>query len=292
MYNYHKKYFHFFGETALDKNKNLATINGFRIQLIDDAQFTSIARYYSPNYASFMTKAFGEQSSVENEIGVYSQLQLQTSANITITCAHDYFYMPYERYFVKAPTRGNEFHTKFQYTTYSNFSAYYQYSYESKTDDNSQETIEKQTTISTKNFHKFYISIPLHQKIQLKTAVIANKVLASSTKNSGLLVYQDIVIKPTENITFSFRYAQFNAPYEARLYAWEDDVLYGFSSSQYFYEGSSWYGIIKWKINSFIQFQSKVSQTKFTNKYELPETYDLYRNSTKMSYRFLIVITP
>ena len=106
------------------------------------------------------------------------------------------------------------------------------------------------------------------------------------------MVYEDVLYKP-ENRSFSLsaRFAQFDASYENRLYAWEDDVQYAFSSSQYFYAGTYWYVLLKWKPTSNINLQTKLMQTNYSDKYELPESYDLYKDNRKLAVNVLVQIS-
>lgn len=286
-YAYKNKTTTLFGETALDRNLNIATINGLQYNLNSDVLFTGIFRNYSPSYQSFMSKAFSEQTVVQNEIGLYSRIDCILMQFVRFQCSHDIFYMPHNRYFVYASTHGTESSSKLEYKTFSGFSASYQYSFESKTEA-VFETAIKETIEQTKQFHKIKCSIPIHPKLRIQMGLLLSNVSKNSI-SKGVLLFQDLQYKPTEKLTITIRYAQFDAPYEARIYAWEDNVLYSFSSSQYYYAGTQLYGIIKYKITPKFQIQSKISSTQYSHTYELPESYNAYSNKNKIVGNVIVV---
>lgn len=284
-WTYNKNGCNFFGETAFDSQLKNATHLGFQALIGDDVDVLTTIRNYAGNYQSFMAKALSEQGEVKNEIGNYSQISFPLLSNVSIICNNDFFYMPQQRFFVKAPTRGNEFRVKFQYATFTKLTAYYQYIYESKTESKTSDAEVKQIENAIKQTHKFYISIPFHEKIQLKTAAFF---ATNSSFEKGYLIYQDIIYKPNSSLSVSFRYAQCDTPYDLRIYAWEDDVMYSFSGSQYYYESTQWFGIVKWKISSQLEFQTKVSSTQFSNLYPLPDSYNEFENSNKVQFHVFL----
>ena len=160
-------------------------------------------------------------------------------------------------------------------------SAYYQLSYLRQT-----KSVENGYNMMPKYSHKFYFSRPLTRTLQLKAmaqAVYGNDAV-------GIMVYEDVVWKPNSQLTISCRTAQFDAPFDNRLYAWEDDVQYIFANSQMFYAGTKTYAVLKWKIAKRFIAQSKIAYTKYTDKYDLPDSYDLYTGNGKIQVNLLLQI--
>jgi hypothetical protein len=54
--------------------------------------------------------------------------------------------------------------------------------------------------------------------------------------------------------------------YDTRIYAFENDVLYGYSSPAYYYKGSRINCVVKYRISRSIDVWVKYGQTFYSNK--------------------------
>jgi len=92
--------------------------------------------------------------------------------------------------------------------------------------------------------------------------------ISSGEKSAGgLLIYQDIIFKPTERkYTITFRYAMFDTDsYFERIYAYENDVLYGFSIPAYYYRGYRIYILVRTTLVRNFDIWIKASHTAYAN---------------------------
>ncbi|MCQ2959069.1 MAG: hypothetical protein MJ198_02650 [Bacteroidales bacterium] len=281
FYNYFHRHLRLYGEYALDGNLNFATIHGMQYALSDEVQLSQSLRNYSSRYESFMSSAQGKQSTAGNELGWTINVRITTGSRTTLYISNDLFSMPTERTLMKYPTKGNTLRVKYWYKTFTGLSAYYQCSYVNQTEKN-----EDGFELSGKYSHKIYVSYPIRKDLQLKTSLL----YVFKSEEGGLMLYSDVVWKPLKTLSFSCRFAQFNAAYENRLYAWEDDVMYMFSNAQYYYSGTYWYFLTKYKIGNHFIAQLKLSQTQYSDDYELPDSYDLYPEHRKLNCNILLQI--
>jgi hypothetical protein len=85
---------------------------------------------------------------------------------------------------------------------------------------------------------------------------------------TGYVILQDIVYKPImKPLTFSFRYALFDTDgFNARIYAYESDVLYSFSIPAYFYKGSRTYLTLQYDITRKIDVWFRIAQFYYSNR--------------------------
>jgi hypothetical protein len=68
-------------------------------------------------------------------------------------------------------------------------------------------------------------------------------------------------------LTFSFRYALFDTDgFNARIYAYESDVLYSFSIPAYFYKGSRTYLTLQYDITRKIDVWFRIAQFYYSNR--------------------------
>lgn len=278
-YSYRKRHLKLFGELAFDAHYGFATIQGLYCAMADEVVVSSHVRYFQPEYQSFMSYSMGRQSSVKNEMGWRTSVRLGVTSHITLYVDNDLYTIPCEHGTIKTPTRGDVFRFKFLYKRSDWFTAYYQYTLTSKT-----EKLEVGYEMEKKHRHTLHVSYMPCTRIQLASAMQVH----SQDGKTGFLFYEDCVWKPSQLLSFSLRFAQFDASYEQRLYAWENDVSYTFSSLQFMYAGTYWSLLAKWKISRHWIFQAKIMQTRYTDSYELPDSYDLYGNSRKLMCNLML----
>ena len=90
------------------------------------------------------------------------------------------------------------------------------------------------------------------------------------------MLYQDVKYKPLfGKLTFSSRYVLFNTPtYDSRIYAYENDVLYGYSIPSYYGKGSKIYVVAKSNIFRNLDAWLRIAHTKFTDREVLKSGWD------------------
>lgn len=285
-FRYAKSKFALFGELAFDKLQHHALCVGTQLKIHQDFVYTCIARSFHSEYQSFMTYSFAEQSTVKNETGLYNSFDLQLTNSLLLSVAHDVFYMPEERYFVKNATRGSESWARVQYSTYGGLRTYVSFRSERKTDYTSGEqtkgTIEKFRTYFT-----MYVQLPLSEQVYV-TSSWHQSFIRKYERIKGFALYQDIVYKPINGLKIFVRYAQFNADYDARLSAWEDNVQYAYSSKSYFYEGTELASVVEYNFKKRLYLEGKISKTFYRHPETLPAHYSLYKNSNPLMYNFFV----
>ena len=108
-----------------------------------------------------------------------------------------------------------------------------------------------------------------------------------SDKEYGYLVYQDILYKPlSSNLSFSFRYALFETDsYDARIYAYENDVLYYFSIPAYYRTGTRTYLTVKYRVRKGIDIWLRWAQWHLNNTDEIGSGNETIHGNTKSDIR-------
>jgi LysM repeat protein len=224
-----------------------------------------------------MSSAVGKQSSVGNERGATTSFRLHLGSNTTLYGSTDLFCTP-AKSSEQFTEKGNVLKVKLLYKTFQGISAYYQLSHTVQTGDS--------LGLTTRSTHTLYASLPVSNALQMKFSVR----LSAQSDDFGVLTYEDVVWKPLPRLTFSTRFAQFNASFDNRLYAWEDDVQYVFASAQYYYAGTYWYVVAKWKCLQKLSLEMKLAQTRYANNFPLPESYTLYPEQKKIRGNVLVQI--
>ena len=79
-----------------------------------------------------------------------------------------------------------------------------------------------------------------------------------------MLLYQDVIWKPSFSFRLTGRYAIFDvSDFDARIFAYENDVLGFFSIPPYAGVGSRYYLILNWKAGRHLEFWARLAQSRF-----------------------------
>ncbi|MCK5278931.1 MAG: helix-hairpin-helix domain-containing protein, partial [Cyclobacteriaceae bacterium] len=126
-FNYYLKNAHVFGEMAVSKSKGKAISTGIVASLSSQIQASIHYRNYDKNFHSFYGKAFGENTKIGNEQGIYWGLRILPISKLVITTYFDFFNFPWLKYQVDAPSQGKDFMISGTYLVNQNLNFRFQY---------------------------------------------------------------------------------------------------------------------------------------------------------------------
>ena len=135
----------FYGETAVSSNKAVATLNAFQLTPVSYLSLLVLHRYYDRKYQAFFGNAFGQNSSVQNEQGVYVGMQWTPFAHFKLSMYADVFRFPWLKYGVDAPSLGQEYMVRLDADPGKNFAWYLRYKYRKK---EKNRTLENESTLN------------------------------------------------------------------------------------------------------------------------------------------------
>ncbi len=250
-YNYTFKNIYFFGEGAKSLNSGLAIINGAMASLSPKLSAVLLNRHYEINYHSFFSQALGENSDAANEKGWYGGLNYTPTRKWTAAVYADIFRFPWLKYRVNEPSAGYEVMSQLRYHPTKTFSAIARF----KTKENQQNTdlkvpIKHLDNVSKQNY-RVEVNWRLNRKFSFQNrAELVRYEKGEAPVESGYLFYQDIDYSPmSSRFSANIRLAYFHTTsYNSRVYAYEDDVLYGFSFGMYNGKGARTFMNAKYKV--------------------------------------------
>jgi len=144
--------------------------------------------------------------------------------------------------------------------------------------ENKEETLKESSNISSKrkdNF-RFHISYKEGENWNFSNRIESTTTILNNEQENGYMFYQDIKYKLLfGKITFSSRYVLFNtSTYDSRIYAYESDVLYGYSIPAYYGIGSKIYLVAKCNIIQNLDFWLRIGQTTYNDREVLKSGWD------------------
>jgi hypothetical protein len=208
-------------------------------------------RYYSPAYDTFYANSFSEGSSISNESGLYTGLEVRPYKKWKISAFFDSYRFPWLKYLVDAPTLGKDYFVQVDYSKSRYINMFLRLKFEEKevTQKLEEESIA-QRTIS----HKFSSKYQLNYRVE-------------NLEFKTVMEYKLSSIEPAD-FGYGFSVLQ-DLSYEFKRLPLRVDFRYQFFDAMYYGLGSRYYVNIKYDLNENISFWAKIAQTKYSDGREL-----------------------
>ena len=245
-YAYRFKSLTFSGETAFshtEKQNGVASLNALRWRVNNANVLTLIGRYYGAKFISINGKAFGENSSVQNEEGILLGWTSKSLRNIEIQTFVDAMYFPWLKQNVSASSNGYEGMVQVLYSANRKWSLLARYRIKSKQKDFLIDTNDK--TISTLKYNtnqsvKLQLNNNLSSFVTLRTSATGSLIsFGNNPHEKGFAISENIRWQnPRNKCRIDFGITYFNTDsYNARVYNYEPSLLYTSGSTSYYYQG-------------------------------------------------------
>jgi hypothetical protein len=279
-YQYKSRQFKFFGETAMSANKAFATMNALQWTPASYVSALMLYRSYARDYHSFYGNAFSQGSTVQNEQGLYLGLQLTPIARWKISGYADFFRFPWLKYGIDAPSSGMEYMAQAEYSQLDKISIYLRYRYRQK---ESNRTIENRPEVELLPDRQHRIRFQFLYKPsvvfaartafdwsvfdeEMRTAAglqtLPNK---ANEVSRGWMISQSIGWKPsTLPLQADLYVSWFNTDdYSSRIYSYEKNLLYAFSSPSFYDKGTRLSAVIRLNLTKKLYISTKIGWTHY-----------------------------
>ena len=232
--------------------------------------FTLMYRDYGKTYQNLYSNAFGEGSRNQGQRGIYLGVEAAPAPYWTLLAYVDQFQFTWLTSQVNAPSSGHDYYLRVSHSFNRRTNAYLQFRSKTKMKNSTDGQVFSHYPIFyTKNTVRFNINYQivgdLHCSNKAEYAHYRND---DGTNQHGYFLCQDIAYKP-ENLPFSltFRYAIFDAKdYNARVYAYENDVLYSFSVPAMYGKGMRFYLLGKVKLFNALTLYARIGRTIYSDR--------------------------
>lgn len=97
------------GETAIDRDGDVAAIHTVGCQFTDNLAMMALWRFYSYRYNGLYSHSFGNHTDVQNENGGFVGVKWNALPNLHLQAYADYAYSPWARYLVSLPSHAWDF---------------------------------------------------------------------------------------------------------------------------------------------------------------------------------------
>ncbi len=292
-YSYTYKNLHFFGEAAADEDLDKASVNGLLINADANVAMTFLYRNISRGYQSLYSNAFTENTYPTNESGFYSGITITPTSFIRVDAYADFYHFPWLKYRVDAPTSGNDYMLQFTYQPNKEVVLSSRFRYEKKPINfNPDDSYLNPVTGRPKKSLRTEFDYKIDNRFSLRSRV---ELLVFDEKNefrqNGYLAFIQLNYKsPLKYFSGNTRLSYFETDgYDSRIYAFENDVLYGYSIPVFFDKGYRYYINIQYKMSGKLSLWSRFAQTIYTDKASIGSGLDAIKGNKKSEIKVQMI---
>ncbi|GHU08971.1 hypothetical protein FACS189431_6200 [Alphaproteobacteria bacterium] len=284
------RYLKFFGETAISANKAPATLNALQFTPVSSFTFLLLHRYYNKKYQAYFGDAFSQNSTVQNEQGLYMGLQFTPFAYWKLSTYADFFRFPWLKYGVDAPSSGNEYMVQIDYTQLKNASFYLRYKYKQK---------EKNATIPDKASVAIIPNKQRRLRLQSQYKIYAFTCKSSvdgilydeaGRQSKGYMLAQSIGWKPESRPFQADIHAScfHTDDYNTRLSSYEKNILYAFNTAQLYGKGIRLSTTLRWDLPMHISLFAKLAYTRYADRDQIGTALEEIEGNKKTDLSLLL----
>lgn len=283
----------FFGEFAKSSFGGLAMINGAIFKPASTISLAILHRYYEPNYVALYSNAMGENSSNQNENGIYVGADIVPFKNWKLSAYFDTYRFTWLKYQTDAPSDGCDYFVQAEYTPSLHFKLKLLYRNKIKLENtqnissiNYLDTVQRQSFRCQIN----YLVVPgINCSNRLEWCGYRK---GATANENGMLLYHDVNYNLSRfHFDISARIAYFEtASYNSAIWTFEDDALYGYSVPALYDKGVRAYLNLHYIVNKYIDCWVRWSQTYYTNLTTISTGLNQINGNTRDELKFQIRI--
>ncbi len=288
-FKYVKGKYALFGEVAMSYNPDTTALQNFGSTRQQQAQsasfagligmtvkpagylnFTVLYRNYDKAYQNLLGNAFGEGSRNQGQRGIYLGVEAAPAPYWNLLAYVDQFQFTWLTSQVNAPSRGHDYYLRISHSFSKRANAFLQLRSKTKMKNSTDGMVFTHYPILyTKNAIRFNINYAIGRDFQCSNkAEYAHYRNDDGSNEHGYFLCQDIAYKPEDKpYSLTLRYAIFDAKdYNARIYTYENDVLYSFSVPALYGKGMRIYLLGKVKPFNALTLYARIGRTIYSDR--------------------------
>lgn len=282
-YGYLSQNINFFGEVAMSDNGTMAFLNGLMISMHHRFSLAVLHRRYNMAYHGFMASAFGENTRANNEEGLYTGAGIRITPRLRLHAFADHFRFPWMKFRTYMPSRGSDYLINLEYRPTRQIECIARFRHKSKPLNTRQETRIRTLEDVSRTQYRLHLAYPLTSTLSCRTRMEIIRFRHGDAAEQGFMIYHDILYRSLGSpVAITFRYAIFDTcGFNARIYAYEHDVLYAFSFPFMADKGVRTYLLLRYKVTRQIDLYTRLARTTFTNRNDSGSGLDQVEGNTR-----------
>ena len=232
-----------FSEVAFSRSSQPAVSAGLLFSPADAVSMTMAYRRIPADFTAPLGAPFAESSRGNGESGFYTGLQMDLPANLTLSAYLDYFRLQWLQYQIKAPSNGYDFLLHLLHKPDRQWENTFRFRFKEKQVNLASEGPEFPVGPRRQYQLRFQMRFTPAKTWSFTTRCDYHRVTIPGEKiPSGFYLGQEVKYShPGKGWYVVTRYGVVDAEdYEARIYVYEPDVLYSFSTPAYSGKAQRW----------------------------------------------------
>ena len=270
-----------------------AGLIGLTVKPAGYLNFTILYRDYGKAYQNLLGNAFGEGSRNQGQRGIYLGVEAAPAPYWNVLAYADQFQFTWLTSQVNAPSRGHDYYLRISHSFNKRANAYLQFRSKTKMKNSTDAFVFSHYPVFyTKNAVRFNINYQIGRDFHgSNKAEYAHYYNEDGSNEHGYFLCQDIAYKPEyKPYSLSFRYAIFDAKdYNARIYAYESDVLYSFSVPALYGKGMRIYLLGKVKLFNALTLYARIGRTIYSDRDEIGNGLTLIEENHKTDIKIEMI---
>ena len=254
------------GETALNGNGAIATINSVSLQLGNGLSLMALQRFYSYRYTALYARSFSDGGNTQNESGLYLGLNWQPSPRLKVMAYTDYAYAPWAKYQVSLSSHAWDHMLQVSYHQ-KGWTLGGRYRLRRRQRDN-----EEQTALIPRNEHRMRLTLDYDGMLASRTQVDLSYIDFKEGERGWMV---------SQTLGFEHRWLRLNGGvgyfqtdgYDSRVYLYEQGPLYTYAMSQFQGHGLRAWLMMRAAIGPRLSLTGKLGHTRYFDRDVIGSSY-------------------
>lgn len=283
-----------FGEAARSSNGGMAMNTGLLAALDKRVSMSLLFRDYGRDFHGLYSVAFAESTNPWNERGLFTGLEIRPNRKWQINAYVDQFRFPWLRYLTNAPSGGTDWLAQVNWRPNRQVEIYARVRQQVRSRNTAFDVsgIDPLVPLQQTNY-RVNVSAKVSKSLSLRTRIeTVDFQRGSAPLQHGFLMYQDLVHRPLRSpLELTARFALFESGgYDARVYAYENDLIGVFSIPAYYGRGIRWYGMARLtplrRVDVWIRYGAWIYRDQTVISSGLQEVNGPVRSDLKVQLRY------
>ncbi len=291
-----------FGEAARSQNpgssagkESIAMNTGVLIALDRKVSLSMLFRDYGRAYHGLQSVAFAEGTNPWNERGLYTGIELRPNRKWQVNAYFDQFRFPWLRYLTDGPSSGHDWLVQANWRPSKKVEVYARVRKQDRARDTGADVrgIDPLVRVEQTNY-RVNAAYKVSESVSLRTRIETIDFQRGQLPlKHGFLLYQDVVHRPLRSpVELTARFALFETgSYDARIYAYENDLVGLFTIPAYYGRGVRWYGMARFtplrRVDVWIRYGAWIFRDQTSISSGLQEINGNMRSDLKAQVRVM-----
>lgn len=286
---------HWFGEAANHNSRNYAMMSGLLVSADPKVDLSFVYRNIEKGYQTIFGNAFTEGTYPTNEKGLFAGVSVKPNAQWRLDGYMDFYRFPYLRFRVDAPSNGEDYLLQLTHKPNKQIEIYTRYRHERKalnyTGDEQLTTALVEPAVRrnwrTQIQYKVSPALTLRQRLDVMWYDVGGPL-----ESRGFLAFFDVFYKPAlKPVSANMRLQYFETDdFNSRIYAYENDVLYGFSIPPFSDKGYRYYLNVNYDVSKKLSFWVRWAQLIYRNRTGVGSGLDEISDNKRSEIKFQALV--